>query len=68
MFWALYIGPVLLQQRFSHSKYYDHFVLLVRLLHLCLKFEYTAGDVKSIRDGFADWVEIYKRFVKDFST
>ena len=45
-FWALYIGPVLLQKKFNHSCYYEHFVQLVQLLHLCLKFEYTTSDIK----------------------
>ena len=60
-FWALYIGPILLRHTFNHPCYYDHFVQLVRLLHICLKFEYTSADVKYIRDGFVEWVETYER-------
>ena len=60
-FWALYIGPVLLQRKFSHTRYYDHFVQLVQLLHICLKFEYTAADLKTIRDGFIAWVVAYEK-------
>ncbi|KAI0645014.1 hypothetical protein C8Q79DRAFT_911885 [Trametes meyenii] len=60
-FWALYIGPVLLAGRFSHRKYYDHFVLLVRLIHRCLQFEITLGEVDEIWAGFVDWVTEYER-------
>ena len=66
-FWALYIGPILLQRKFNHLRYYKHFVHLVQLIHLCLKFEYTAGDVRNIRDGFISWVETYKRHVNSDS-
>ena len=67
-FWALYIGPVLLQRKFSHRRYYDHFVQLVQLLHICLKFEYTVGDIRAIREGFVDWVVTYERYVIPYLT
>ena len=57
-FWALYIGPVLLQRKFKEARYYDHFV---QLIHICLKFEYTASDIRSIQDGFINWVVAYER-------
>ena len=62
-FWALYVGPVLLSQKFSRQQYYNHFVKLVKLIHTCLKFEYTAGDVKNICEGFRDWVITYEEYV-----
>lgn len=62
-FWALFIGPILLQRTFNHPRYYDHFVELVELLHICLKYEYTRADVKAIRDGFVNWVVTYERCV-----
>jgi hypothetical protein len=39
--WTLYIAPTLLRGPFVHGKYYKHFMELVRLLTLCLKFEIT---------------------------
>jgi hypothetical protein len=60
-FWTLYIGPVLLWRRFSNAKYYKHFVLLVKLLTACLKFEITNEEIDSVRSGFVDWVEKYER-------
>ena len=61
-FWTLYIGPVLLWRRFDNVKYYKHFVLLVKLLTTCLKFEITHEEINFIRDGFVDWVEKYERY------
>ncbi|KAI0057071.1 hypothetical protein BV25DRAFT_1872566 [Artomyces pyxidatus] len=55
-FWTLYIGPVLLRRSFTDSKYYDHFVNLVKLLHKCLEFSFTVQDVDSLREGFVQWV------------
>ena len=61
-FWTLYIGPVLLWRRFENVKYYKHFVLLVKLLTTCLKFEITCEEVDFVRNGFVDWVEKYERY------
>jgi hypothetical protein len=62
-FWALYIGPVLLRRRFRNEKYYNHFVELVVLLHICLKFEITRDDIQTLRDGFIKWVQDYEKSV-----
>ena len=59
--WTLYISPVLLRQRFTHIRYYNHFVELIQLLHLCLQFDITEEDIAKIRRGFIDWVEKYER-------
>jgi hypothetical protein len=61
-FWTLYISPVLLWRRFENVKYYRHFILLVKLLMTCLKFEITDQEVDFIRNGFIDWVEKYERY------
>ncbi|KAH9009866.1 hypothetical protein EDB85DRAFT_2241680 [Lactarius pseudohatsudake] len=61
-FWTLYIGPVLLWRRFKNEKYYKHFILLVKLLTTCLKFEITDEEINTVRNGFVDWVEKYERF------
>ncbi|KAF8268206.1 hypothetical protein EI94DRAFT_1916289 [Lactarius quietus] len=61
-FWTLYIGPVLLWRRFNNVKYYKHFILLVKLLTICLKFKITSEEIDFIHSGFIDWVEKYERF------
>lgn len=60
-FWTLFLGPVLLRRRFAHQKYYDHFIDLVVLLHICLQFTITSDDVVRLREGFASWVEKYEQ-------
>ncbi|KAJ4496886.1 hypothetical protein C8R41DRAFT_760931 [Lentinula lateritia] len=60
-FWLLYIGPVVLHNRFRRPIYYNHFMKLSRLVHLCLQFEYTQKDIQDIRLGFSSWVEEYEK-------
>jgi hypothetical protein len=63
-FWTLYLGPVLLNRRFQRPKYYSHFVQLVCLLHICLRFEISDDEIEAIRVGFIEWVEEYESCVK----
>ncbi|KAK0458724.1 uncharacterized protein EV420DRAFT_1620490 [Desarmillaria tabescens] len=60
-FWALYLGPVLLRQRFKAVRYYDHFIRLVKLLNICLQFEISDNEIKELQSGFALWVQDYER-------
>ena len=60
-FWTLYLGPILLRRRFSNQKYYKHFVSLVKLLNICLKFETSASDIEILDSGFQEWVEKYEQ-------
>jgi hypothetical protein len=60
-FWTLYIAPVLLRRKFSTPKYYDHFIELVKLLHICLQFELSREGIKTLRIGFQEWVEKYEK-------
>lgn len=65
-FWTMYIGPVLLRQRFKKPKYYTHFIRLVELLHICLQFEYTDEDIEEVRAGFSQWVLNYEMYYRSF--
>lgn len=67
-FWTLYIGPVLLWRRFENVKYYRHFILLVKLLTTCLKFEITDQEIDQMRNGFVEWVENYERYAPNTSS
>lgn len=60
-FWALYLGPVLLQRRFKVERYYNHFIWLVELLNICLQFEISSNQIDYVRTGFARWVEDYEK-------
>lgn len=60
-FWTLYLGPILLHRQFSNQRYYKHFIDLVRLLNICLKFEITTSDIEVLDTGFQKWVEKYEQ-------
>jgi hypothetical protein len=48
-FWTLYLGPVLLWQKFKDKKNYNHFVKLVELLHKCLQFTLATEDLLHLK-------------------
>lgn len=60
-FWTLFVGPVLLHRRFSHRKYYKHFMELVTWLNICLQFEITTEEIQTLQEGLIKWVEDYER-------
>jgi hypothetical protein len=59
--WTLFLAPTLLRRRFQEHKYYKHFMRLVRLLNLCLKYEVTDTEIDEIEEGFCSWVEDYEK-------
>jgi hypothetical protein len=59
-FWTLYLGPILLRNRFQNPTYYKHFVKLVTLLNICLQFEITNEEIGTVREGFIKWVQEYE--------
>ncbi|KAH9847274.1 hypothetical protein C2E23DRAFT_742220 [Lenzites betulinus] len=61
-FWTQYVGPVLLERRFKARKYYDHFVLFVKLIRRCLQFEISQDEIAEVRNGFVQWVLEYEEF------
>lgn len=60
--WTMYLAPVLLHKFLSKS-YYNHFVELVTLLTICMRYELTTTDIKVVRDGFAKWVKRYEEYI-----
>lgn len=62
-FWTMYLGPVLLRLRFRKRKYFTHFISLVKLLNICLQFEITDAEIRTLRDGFSQWVKKYEEQV-----
>ncbi|KAI0087621.1 hypothetical protein BDY19DRAFT_1073305 [Irpex rosettiformis] len=62
-FWTLFVGPVVLRDRFADKKYYDHFVDFVRIIQMCLQFDIPVSDVAKIRTGFIEWVKKYEEYV-----
>ena len=59
-FWSMHLAPVLLWNRFSRQRYYDHFIELVRLVRKCISFNLERSEVDDIRRGFQTWVLEYE--------
>jgi hypothetical protein len=59
-FWTSHLGPVYLSRRFRNKKYYDHFILLVELLNICLQFEISDDEIEKLQEGFIKWVQDYE--------
>ncbi len=59
-FWLLYIAPVLLSRKFDNATYFNHFIVLVKLVNICLEFEISCDEVATVCQGFIDWVEEYE--------
>ncbi|KAB5587509.1 Transposase family Tnp2 protein [Ceratobasidium theobromae] len=57
-----YLGPCVLRQRFRKSKYYRHFVRLIKLVNQVTSFKIKRSDIPEIRQGFAHWVQDYEKF------
>ena len=58
--WTLYIAPIMLCGRFKENKYYAHFMLLVKVIKLCLAFELDETTLNEINEGFKSWVQEYE--------
>ena len=59
--WIMYLGPILMQGRFSKLIYYKHFLKLLRLVHLCMSYKMKRSNVELIWNGFTEWVQEYKK-------
>ena len=66
-FWVSFIGPVVLQNRFRHSKYFKHFVRLVSLINTCLQRKIPQEEIDELESGFESWVEDYQKWDPHFS-
>ena len=64
---ATFVGPVVLQGRFTQPVYYEHFISLVKLINLCLMLEISEPQLQYIEKGFAAWVMEYERSVSTCS-
>ena len=60
-FWASYIAPIVLCNRFTKPQYYMQFMKLIRLIHLCLSYDMKTSDINIIRAGFQEWVVEYEK-------
>ncbi|KAH7316374.1 hypothetical protein B0J17DRAFT_584693 [Rhizoctonia solani] len=55
-----YLGPCVLRGRFRKTKYYRHFVRLIKLVNQITSFKIQRSDIALIREGFIEWVQQYE--------
>ncbi|TEB21776.1 hypothetical protein FA13DRAFT_1757476 [Coprinellus micaceus] len=60
-FWAMYLGPIFLERKFTNAAFYSHFIDLVELINICLQFDMKRSDIQIVREGFEKWVANYER-------
>lgn len=60
-FWTMHIASVLLYRQWAREAYYNHFIQLVQLLKICLKFSIALEEVDQLEAGFSDWVLQYEK-------
>jgi hypothetical protein len=58
-----YLSPCVLRGRFCKTKYYHHFVQLIKLVHQITSFKLKCSDIPAIREGFVNWVQDYEKYV-----
>ncbi|KAG8684157.1 hypothetical protein FRC08_013841 [Ceratobasidium sp. 394] len=51
--WATLLAPYVLQRRFLNSKYYTHFVRLIKLVKKCLSMRISQAELLEIQQGLA---------------
>ncbi|KAJ3925902.1 MAG: hypothetical protein NXY57DRAFT_1051582 [Lentinula lateritia] len=60
-FWLLYLGPILLQNKFHSSVYHHHFCDLASIVEMCLQFEIERADVHRLHVACQKWVTEYEK-------
>ena len=65
-FWFLYLGPILLKGRLQ-SRYYGHFLQLVKIIKTCIKFSLSHNDIDKLEEDIISWVLVYERYVSIFT-
>ena len=58
-FWFVHLGPILLRNRFPNNKYYQHYLLLVKIIKTCLQFTVTYDKLEELHEDVIKWVEQY---------
>jgi hypothetical protein len=58
-FWTVYLAPYLLEGRLP-AKYYRHFILLVDIIKILLKFVITDTDIDWVEQHIIFWVRQYE--------
>jgi hypothetical protein len=60
--WTTLLGPVVLRNRFTRPKYFNHFIELVRIFNDCLKISIDREYVDTaLRPRTAEWVQNFEK-------
>jgi hypothetical protein len=46
----MYVAPIVLKGRFADAKYYEHFVLLGKIMKTTLKWELTLEEIDELEE------------------
>lgn len=66
-FWFLYIGPILLKDRFPDEKYYEHYMDLVKWIKKCMRYVIPRNELPSMQLSIISWVKTYEEYVAGLS-
>ncbi|KAF8312374.1 hypothetical protein DL93DRAFT_2149474 [Clavulina sp. PMI_390] len=66
-FWLLFLAPHLLKDRFPQRKFYDHFMLLNRILLITLQFSFTLAEIEDLRELIIEWVTTYEKLYYQYN-
>ena len=61
--WALHYAPYLLHRRFQKSRYYTHFVRLIKILKEVMDYEIQCTKLPRICTEIIEWVVEFKQLV-----
>ncbi|KAJ4473974.1 hypothetical protein C8J55DRAFT_375496, partial [Lentinula edodes] len=61
VFWFMYLMPILLQNRFNNSVYYDHACHLRDIMVVSLQFTITLDEIEQMRRDIIKWIREYER-------
>ncbi|PVF92456.1 hypothetical protein CPB86DRAFT_717445 [Serendipita vermifera] len=61
-FWFMHMAPALLRGRFPEAKYYDHAMILVRIVQTCINFEITIEHLDLLEQQIILWVKDFEKY------
>ena len=60
-FWMLYLSPVLLLKQFQWQVYFNHFIELIKLIHICIQVKISTTEISTLWEGFPNSVLKYEQ-------
>lgn len=60
-FWFMYLAPILLKDRFSNPKYYNHACDLVDIMKISIEFSLKFTEIDKLEEKIIKWVREYEK-------